>query len=173
MWTFLAQSFALMRTPGGEQGVGRKKGGTKASVDVPAAWTGNIVRRRHCTYLLLRGADASTNTLSPIGRAREAPGVAGEGGGAQVPADVSPPALFAVCAPQSSLICIFHSYERRLKDVGVVQDAAPPAAAAVSTSASYFVQSSSLSVDPSQQSALGASLVFSSTTGIPAWDMKT
>jgi hypothetical protein len=59
MWTFLAQSFALMRTPGGEQGVGRKKSGTKGSADASAAWTGNIVRRRHCTYLLLRSADGS------------------------------------------------------------------------------------------------------------------
>jgi hypothetical protein len=51
MWTFLAQSFALMRTPGGEQGVGRKKGGTKASVDAPAAWTGNIVSLCCCHVL--------------------------------------------------------------------------------------------------------------------------
>jgi hypothetical protein len=41
----------------------------------------------------------------------------------------------------------------------------------VTSSASYWAQSSSLSADPAEAQR-SSSLLFSSTTGIPAWDLK-
>jgi hypothetical protein len=54
---------------------------------------------------------------------------------------------------------------------GQFTSSAATAEPAVTTSSSYWAQSSSLSADPAEAQR-SASLHFSSNTGIPAWDLK-
>jgi hypothetical protein len=53
---------------------------------------------------------------------------------------------------------------------GQFMSSAATAEPAVTSSASYWAQSSSLSADPAE--APRSSVLFSSSTGIPAWDLK-